>query len=55
MVIQSLITYNKLLEEKVNSELEKLQNGNRMNKHSRFQRDTHFEFEQEIDFAYTNF
>ena len=37
------------------SPLEKLQNDNRMNKHSRFQRDTHFEFEQENDSADTNF
>lgn len=35
--------------------LEKLQNDSIMNKHSRFQRDTHFEFEQEIDSADTNF
>ncbi len=35
--------------------LEKLQNDNSMNKHSRFQRDTHFEFEQEINSADTNF
>lgn len=35
--------------------LEESQNDNRMNKHSRFQRDTHFESQQEIDFAGTNF
>ncbi len=29
--------------------LEELRNGSRMGKHSRFQRDTHFELEQKID------
>ncbi len=29
--------------------LEELRNGTRMDKHSRFQRDTHFEPEQKID------